>query len=73
MSTEQKTIINKIKKADIVENDSWLDEIINHVEDKYARGYLRAKATIYCDAFSTGDEELRECMLEVCEYDIWGK
>ena len=70
--SEQKTIIKKIKKADI-EDCSWFDNILEEITDKYAKGYLTKSAEILGNTYDSSDEEYREELLEVCEYNIWGK
>jgi hypothetical protein len=67
---EQQQIIEKITNADI-NQDNWLDDILEDIKNTYAKGYLQSKVESLNGIFSYSDEEFRERMLEFCDYDIW--
>ena len=72
MTSKQK-IIATIKFTNIKVQD-WYEYIIPEIEDLYARGYLSAKISEYNESGSCMDEEdFREYLLRICEWDIWDK
>ena len=67
---EKLRIIELIKNADI-SKDFWSDEILDTVQNKYAKGYLTAKIEELGDSLCDDTEDWREEFLSYCEHDIW--
>lgn len=65
-------IINLIRNANI-QQSGWVESILDQCQDKFAQGYLAAKIENLDDAYSRQEENYREDLLLICEYDIWGK
>lgn len=69
---EKDRILDLIKNADI-SNMFWADDIVDTIENKYAKGYLKAKLGTLNEFLTTDSEYYRIELLEYCEYDIWNK
>ena len=67
---EKLKIIELIKAADI-SKDFWADDILDVIENKYAKGYLTAKLEVLSDSLDDGTEDYREDFLSYLEYNIW--
>jgi hypothetical protein len=69
--TLQKKTILAIMAADI-QQDDWYVPILDSVWQPYARGYLDA-AVNFLNTLDNDlhDEDFREQLLEVCQFDIW--
>ena len=67
---EKLRIIELIKSADI-SKDFWSDEILDTIQNKYAKGYLTAKLEESSNSLDTESEDYREDFLSFCEYNIW--
>lgn len=68
MNKEQ--IIEAVKNVDISDSN-WLD-LLDKIDDLYARGYMCRLTCELGNTFDSADEEYRERVLEALEYDIWG-
>lgn len=67
---EKLRIIEMIKKANITD-DFWVDDILDSIENKYAKGYLTAKTEEIGGCLSSEDEGYRDEFLSACEANIW--
>lgn len=70
MTKEQ--VIEAIKSADI-SIDGWLEFILRQMDDKFAAGYLTAKASVYSNSLFVNEEDFRDCMVAVCKFHIWDR
>lgn len=72
MSQKTETI-HKFRIADI-RDDDFPQCVLRTIEDKYARGFLSAKVSQMNDEDRDyREEEFREDLIEVCNWDIWDK
>lgn len=69
---EKQRIIDLIKNADI-SNDFWSYEILDTIQNKYAKGYLSAKLSELNESLCEDQEDYREDFLSACEYNIWNE
>lgn len=66
-------VIKKIKEADISQID-WQYGFLDIMTDNYAKGYLQATMSkLNSEGVDYCSEDFRSELLEVCEWDIWGK
>lgn len=64
-------VIELVKSADISQY-GWFDDIVKPLlKGTYAGGYLDAKVEDLGNSLSSSDEEYRDEILEICDYDIW--
>lgn len=69
---EKQKVINAILKADINDPD-WACDIVDNIEDKYARGYLDRVTTELGESLMSDTEDYREALAEAATHSIWGK
>lgn len=69
---EKSRILELIKNADI-SNMFWADDIVNTIEDRYVRGYLKAMLGTLNESLCTNSEDYRIEFKCFCDYDIWDK
>jgi hypothetical protein len=70
---EKDAFIHRIKRADVRQTD-WHCEIIDSINDMFARGYITARVEGMDDAgISFNSEAFRRALLTIAEYSIWNK
>lgn len=69
---EKSRIIDLIQNADI-SNMFWADDILDTVESKYAKGYLKAILGNLNQSLPTTCEDYRTEFMHACYHDIWNK
>lgn len=69
---EQVMIIAKLQAADITKSD-WDWGILESIQDKYAKGYLRASSENSLTAYSSSEEGYRSDLIHAAKFDIWGQ
>ena len=67
---EKLKIIELIKNADI-SKDFWSYDILETIQNKYAKGYLTAKLGELNESLCEDQEDWREDFLSACEHNIW--
>ena len=67
---EKLKVIELIKSADI-SIDFWSYEILDTIQNKYAKGYLSAIHSQLNNSLSPSQEYFREDFLSACEHNIW--
>lgn len=66
----QTEVLECIRNANI-KDEMWLDNLMDQMENSYAKGYLMRSIEILGENFASSDEEFRERLIEIAEYDIW--
>ena len=69
---EKLRIIELIKSADI-SKDFWSYEILDTIQNKYAKGYLSAKLSELNESLCEDQEYWRKDFLSACEHNIWNE
>jgi hypothetical protein len=63
--------IKAIEEVDITNNALWWFDLIEKLDNKYAKGYLTCKAEHVGDVCSPDEPMFREEILDACQHDIW--
>lgn len=73
VSMNKQEAIEAIKISDIKNETDWIYNIILSIDDRYAAGYLMAKAENLGESISSSDEMFRDELLTMIDWDIWEK